>query len=469
MDTINNEELAPIDITAKLKLIWRHFLRLWWIPLVLALALGGRSYYRSVHSYFPMYQTSSILSVSTGAENGSYSFYADSASTKHVVETFSYILNSEVMRERLMQAMDGNMGGSVRAEFVDGTSLFALIATSSDPQQAVDLINAVIEVYPQVSVPILGNTQLQVIESAPLPTQPYNSVPGISGAVSDAMLGVMIGLGLIVAYALTRTTVSNEDDVKKMINLKCLAKVPQVAKKARKSGKQQGLLLTRDTHAGFQEAFHLLRARLMRRLSPGDKVILFTSSIPSEGKTSVAVNTALSLAREGRRVLLVDADLRHPSVKALLGITTESVGLGEYLSGTSTEIKFTRVEGSPLFVYASDKVFDNPTALFRHNRIENLMKAFRGSLDYIIVDTPPASMMADAAALCRHADKVVYVIREDFATKNQIRSGIQAVSNEAKLCGFVMNMSSAESGGSYGYGYGYGYGKSKNRMTSRED
>jgi Mrp family chromosome partitioning ATPase len=82
-------------------------------------------------------------------------------------------------------------------------------------------------------------------------------------------------------------------------------------------------------------------------------------------------------------------------------------------------------------------------------------------VDYVIVDTPPASMMADAAALCRHADKVVYVIREDFATKHQIRSGIQTISSQAKLCGFVMNMTTTESSSSYGYGYGYGYGYTK--------
>ena len=312
MDNMNHESFAPIDITAALRLTWRHLRRLWWIPAVLALLFGARSLIGTIHSYHPMYQTSAILSVSTGAEDGSYSFYADSSATERVVDTFSYILNSEVMSEQLRLELGGALGGSVRAEFVDGTSLFALIATSADPQKAVDLINAVITVYPQVSTPILGNTQLKVIESAPLPTEPYNSISGFSGVVPNAVTGALIGLAVIVLYALARSTVANSDDVKKMVNLKCLAKVPRVAQKARKSGKMHGLLITRETHSGFRESFHLLRARLTRQLSPDDKIILFTSSVPSEGKSSIAVNTALSLAREGRRVLLMDADLRHP-------------------------------------------------------------------------------------------------------------------------------------------------------------
>ena len=240
MDKTNHEELASVDLAVVLRLVWRSFRKLWWLPIVLALTLGAFTLYRTARSYQPMYQTSAILSVSTSAEEGSYSFYADSAATGHVVETFSYILNSEVMSERLRQTLGSSLGGSVRADFVDGTSLFALIATSSDPQKAVDLINAVIAVYPQVSTPILGNTQLEVIENAPLPVEPYNRSPGFSGAFSGAARGALIGLAVIALYALTRKTATSTDDIKKMVNLKCLAKIPKIAQKARKSSKISG-------------------------------------------------------------------------------------------------------------------------------------------------------------------------------------------------------------------------------------
>lgn len=464
MDTMKQEEFAPIDISLALKLIWRHFLRLWWIPAVLALVLGVYSGIRSASSYRPMYETSAILSVSTSIEDGSYSYYADSAATEQVVGTFSYILNSEVMSERLRQALGGSLGGSIRAEFVNGTSLFALVASSSDPQKAVDLIDAVITLYPQVSAPILGSTQLQIIEAAPLPTEPVNTVSWSRSAFSGAAKGIMAGLAAIVLYALTRTTVTSSDDVKALVNLKCLTKIPEIVQKARKTGKRSNLLITQESNEGFREAFHLMRARLLRQLDPKDKVILFTSSIPSEGKSSIAANTALSLAREGRRVLLVDADLRHPSIKPLLGLTNKSAGLGEYLSNTSASLKLIRVGSTSLHVLAGDEAFDNPTALFQHDRLETIMQAFTSTFDYVILDTPPACMMADATALSRHADKVVYVIREDFATKNQIRYGIQAISSEAKLCGFVLNRTTQHSTGSYGYGYGYNYSK-----TSKQD
>lgn len=459
METTRNEELAPIDLMGAVKAILRAFKRLWWLVLVLAALSGGGSYYSSVWAYRPMYTTSAVLSVSVDSTGQSFSYYYDSIAAEQVVETFPYILNSEVMNERLRQTLGGSLGGSIRAESVADTNLFELIATSSDPQKAYDLVQAVIAVYPQVSASIIGDTQLKIIQDASIPTEAYNRLSWKRSALSGAIKGAMAGLVLVAVCALLRTTVGTADGVKKLVNLSCLSQIPRVSLKARKSSSKAGLLINREyTDAGFREAFHLLRTRLLRSLAKGDKVILFTSSIPAEGKSSIAVNTALSLARDGKKVLLVDGDLRHPSVKALLGLTNESAGLGECLMSDRKEIKFYRYQNTSLYVFAGDVAVKNPTPLFQHGKLRTIFQSLRPMFDYIILDTPPSCMMADATALARHVDKVVYVIREDFATKNQIREGIQALSSEAEICGFVMNMTIRHASGSYGYGYGYGYG-----------
>ena len=152
-------------------------------------------------------------------------------------------------------------------------------------------------------------------------------------------------------------------------------------------------------------------------------------------------------------MLLMDGDLRNPSIKPLLGINQESKGLGDYLSGEATNIKFYRYEETSLYVFAGDKPNPNPSPLLQHSKLKVVFKSLRPMFDYIIVDTPPCCTMGDAGILSRHADKVVYVIREDYATTRQVRDGIKSLSAaDARICGFVLNMTSQHSSKGYGYG-----------------
>lgn len=174
---------------------------------------------------------------------------------------------------------------------------------------------------------------------------------------------------------------------------------------------------------------------------------MVTSSIPSEGKSSVSVNLALSLAREGKKVLLIDGDLRGPSDKALLGLTKPSDGLGQCLSGSLGQVHFLRYEDTSLYVFAGSEPIHTPMNLLQYDKLEALMNTLRPMFDYIVLDTPPCAMMADALALSRHVDRVIYVIREDFAATTQIFEGSRPwpgpIPEWLALCSTVPPMSGA--------------------------
>ena len=121
-------------------------------------------------------------------------------------------------------------------------------------------------------------------------------------------------------------------------------------------------------------------------------------ALSSEGKSSVSVNLALSLAREGKKVLLIDGDLRGPSDKALLGITKPSEGLGQCLSGSLDQVHFLRYEDTSLYVFAGSEPIHAPMNLLQYDKLEALMNTLRPMFDYIVLDTPPCAMMADALA-----------------------------------------------------------------------
>ena len=468
MEKNKTEELQPIDLFAVFHQFSRSFRRLGWLIVVLSVILGAATYLHRKLTYVPQYRCAVTLSVGINNAGNEYDFYADGKSTEQVVAIFPYILQSETMQDLLYQLTGGNPGGSLRAESIADTNVFELSATGSNPQKTYDLVQAAITAFPQACLSVIGNTQLRIITPAQIPASPINPFSAAASALPGAFIGLVAALALILLHSLIYTTVCSADDVKKISSLSCLSKVPRVAQKARSSKRAVRLLVNREwTDQGFREAFHLLRVRLLRKLDDRDRVILFTSSIPSEGKSSIAANTAISLTKDGYRVLLVDGDLRNPSIKPLLGIQQESMGLGDYLSGEVTNIKFYRYEETSLYIFAGDKAIANPSPLLQHGKLKGVFKSLRPMFDYIIVDTPPCCTMGDAAALSRHADKVVYVIREDYATARQIRAGIQDLSAaDARICGFVLNMTTHHGskgsgyGSCYGYGYGYGYGKS---------
>lgn len=466
-----NEELY-IDLFLLIRKMFLFLRRLWPMMLVLTILGGGLMSFRAVRSYRPMYRSQAMFSVSVHYSGSTdltgYSYYYDKAAAKLVSDTFPHLLQAESTQELIRQRLGtAYINGSISSSSMADTNLITLTVTSNDPQAAYDIIKAVMEVYPQVSRQVIGETQLVITREPLLPVHPYNSLSWHRDCVMGAAAGLALSLCLIALLATSRRTALSVEDVKKVVNLSCLVSIPNVKVKKRKNSAANSLLVSRQhSDSPFNESFRLLRLKLSRVLGEDDQVILFTSSVPSEGKSSLAVNTALTMAKHNKKVLLVDADLRGPSVKKMLNINKASNGLGEFLSGSGDTVQFVRYESTRLYVLSGDEPISNPTRLFQHDKLAKFIQSVRPMFDYIIVDTPPCTMMADAAALCPHADKVVYVIREDFASTMQIFDGIQTLSDSgANLCGFVFNRSASHGSGSgYGYGYnrygyGYGYGK----------
>ena len=480
--THTNTEVQPIDLSVLLRRMGRALTRLWPVCLALVVLCAALMGWRAHRSFRPMYRSEAVFSVNLsfvgGTDLSGYSQYYNKSAAQQVADTFPYLLTSDRMQELLLQRLGVTyLNGVISSSAIKDTSFFVLTVESPSPQDAYDILCAVIDVYPQVNRLVLGETQLVVNQEPSLPDAPYNADPWVRSAVKGAALGVVLALAVLIVAAALRRTVSSTGDVKRLVSLTALASIPRTAPKRRKNGPQQGLLITRmQTDSAFCEAYRLLRLKLLRQLKDEDKVIMVTSSIPSEGKSSVSVNLALSLAREGKKVLLIDGDLRGPSDKALLGITKPSEGLGQCLSGSLDQVHFLRYEDTSLYVFAGSEPIHAPMNLLQYDKLEALINTLRPMFDYIVLDTPPCAMMADALAMCRHVDRVIYVIREDFAATTQIFEGIQALAGaDARMAGFVFNCAAHVRGSSsgygygsgdgYGYGYGSGYGKTKRKSA----
>lgn len=241
-----------------------------------------------------------------------------------------------------------------------------------------------------------------------------------------------------------------------------------MSKPAKKSHRK---LFTVGSDAPFQftEAYKSLRTNLEFLSASGNcKTILITSSVPEEGKTNVAVNLAITLAASGKRVVLVDCDMRKSAVSRYLRIPRSRTGLTNVITSheeNALSSALIRMKDTAITVLPVGTIPPNPAELLASSATEKIFKALQNAFDYVIVDTPPVSVVTDAAVLCRVADGVLLVVRPGVTTiqgAQLSKKNLEAVN--AHILGVIMNGYNAKKTGrrdGYSYAYSYGYYDSK--------
>lgn len=454
-----------IDISELLSRFFRELKKLWIPAIIVTAAFAVLFALRAKMNYTPMYQSRAMFTVSSGYSSDdilSYSYYYDNEAAKQLAAAFPYMLGTDVMNELVKNELGVSyINGSIRAEAVADTNLFILTVTSSDPQDAYDILEAVIASYPRVALYMVDYSQVIMKSEPTVPTAPYNSFSWKGSAVKGGMLGLGLSCLAALVLAMMRKTIFSAADLKASANVPILASVARTSAKKRRSGK--GIISL--THAGvdpdFVEAMRGLRIKLLRAMKePGAQVILVTSTLPGEGKTTISANLALSLASSGLRTVLIDTDLRKQDTKAAVGVNDTRPGLPEYMTDSNIKVSsmLSPVPGSSLEVICSTAAKRRPP--MNAHKLEQLIERLRLDYDYIVLDTPPCGIISDAKFICRCADAIVYVVRHDYASRNQIVDSMQELADQkAKLTGCVLNDTPAVSH-SKRYGYGqYGYGK----------
>lgn len=203
-------------------------------------------------------------------------------------------------------------------------------------------------------------------------------------------------------------------------------------------------LLSSKSPFAFRESYNVLRSNLDFISMGGEvKAIAITSALPDEGKSITAINLAINLSEAGKKVILIDADLRKPSVHRYLNLRGITIGgLSNYLSGSITmDSVIARPRGYNFHVMLAGKIPPNPTELLSHDRFKKLIQELKGLFDYIIIDTPPVGAVTDATIIGRlAADGVVLVVRQKFGNQEVIlKAKNRLVESGANLLGVVLN------------------------------
>lgn len=459
------ENLEKIDITSLLYSIWNSFRKIWYIFLFLPFIFAAANFFRVTTSYTPTYTAEATVSVSVIGIDGTSDNNARTAG--QLGKIFPYILTSSALKDIIAEDLGmGYVPGNISASNVEGTNLLTIKVTGSDPQQVYDVLQSVIKNYPEISQHVVGGTAMEVIDDSGLPRDTGKTVV-IRGSIRNGVIaGLILASVILLIYMFTFRTVLNSNDLKSITNVPYLGTLPVYKKKKRRHSESDGInILKENTQRNYLEAMRVIRTRVGRNLED-HQVVMVTSSLPGEGKSTVAVNLALSFAMQEKSVVLIDCDLRNPSVHQVLNLTEEKPGLGDYLAGkcelTDTMISYEESGLNLVIIPGSKETYEHPE-LLRNKSMDEAIEAMRKTADIIILDTPPSAMLADAEMVVKYADTAIYVVMCDYARSFYVQKGIRELAETGiDITGVILNAGEQASSSGYGtYGkYGY-YGKSE--------
>ena len=457
MSTQNEEnkqtEEGLIDIVGLLTDYFRTLRRMWIWVLILAVAGGTFSYLRSYMTWSPRYTASATFTITASQDGsdsttGSYAFY-DNSTAEQMANTFPYILTSGVLSRRAAETMGREaVSGQITASSEANTNLFTMSVTDSDAGLAYETLQAVIQCYPEVSEVIIGRTNMQLLDETGIPAYPNNPRDGKGALVKGAGAGALLGLLWAGAVTISRMTVKKKEDFQTRAHMKCIGEVPQVTMKKRSRESRNVLnILNEKTDPAFEEAMQLVRGKVeYSAWRHHSKIILVTSALAGEGKSTLAVNLALAFSKSGKRAALIDCDLRHPSDRKILGleegsglyeVLTREARLGDVLlTGKDMEMdeefKFCFLPGG--------KAAEDGSRLLGSERMQKVIEAVQEKVDYVILDSAPAGLLTDAGVLAQYADSAIFVIKRDFASTTHIMEGLEELSeSRVHLIGGILN------------------------------
>lgn len=369
-----------------------------------------------------------------------------------------------VIEELGLDTTPSSLAQRITAGTPQSTVLLDVAVTDQDPRRAARLANAIGASFTKVvsgnlEKPLGGGPSLVHIETtdpATVPTSPSGPRKSVNLAVGIAG-GVIGGIALALLRNAVDTRIRRTSDIETVTTAPVLGEIAFDAKAA-----TEPLVVRADPRSTLSEAFRGLRTNLLFVDPDADhgKAIVVSSAMPGEGKTTTTANLALTLAENGARVALVDADLRRPRVAEVMGIEG-AVGLSDLLIARAELEDVVQPWGTGgLAVVPAGATPPNPSELLGSQAMRALIAELETRFDHILIDSPPLLPVTDAAILSKLTAGAIVVTAAGKSRRPQLKRALEVLAGlDARVLGVVATMVQRKSSGSYGYGYGYGYGE----------
>jgi capsular exopolysaccharide synthesis family protein len=447
-----------MELTDYLRVLRKH-----WVSLILIFLAGMGSAAGVSALMTPVYTASAgvFLTVNSGDTAGELN--QGSSYAENQVRSYAQVVTAPVVLQPVIDKLGlgltvGKLADRVTATAPVNTAIVNIDVTGTDPTQTAAVANAIAEQLIVVVDDLSPQSQTgsrtvkaSIITPASVPVE-WTSPRVLLNLALGGLVGLLLGVGQAVLRVRLDTRVVGEADVAQVTDRSVVGAIAFDT-----DAKNHPLIFQTAGHSIRAEAYRRLRTNLQfLQLGGREGSIVVTSSIAAEGKTTTAINLASTLADAGQSVLLIDADLRRPSVATYVGLDG-TAGLTDVIIGRATLADVVQPLGrGNLHVLLSGRIPPNPSELLGSQPMEKLLAEATARYDSVIIDSPPLLPVTDSALLSRFCGGVLLVVGSGSVTRPELETAIASLETvEASILGLVLNRLRASELGHYGYHHYY--------------
>lgn len=455
-NNVQNENLLTI-----VKCIIKDILQRWIVIVAVMIVFGSVFDFMKTVTYVPQYGTSMTATLSGGEDT-----FKNIDKVQSYVNTLDYLMNSNNAKSYVKKKMPISKTTYKAEVTLKQANVVKIKVTADTKREAYFSIKLLNDWYRENTERYSFPYNITVLKESKFSTKPVNPNSHIKnfliGAVgSGFVLSCLLGL-----YFFLRDTIKSEEEVENKLDTRLYAKLPFEVKKREDARNKKAILISSlKTSFFFRESMNKLRSKVEASSDKhGYKSFMITSAYENEGKSSVAANLALALAKNGHKVVLVDADFNKPAVFKIFDLDG-SKSLNKAIEGTSSWSSQVVSDRSGLDLLPCSQDTLKSEILTNSKKLDEIMKELREEYDFVIVDTSPAYLLNETMAMNELVDATLFVVRQDYATSDVINETVKRLTYvKDNVLGVVFkNVVSDGNKGTSNYNNRYGYNKYKVR------
>ncbi|MCQ2492822.1 MAG: polysaccharide biosynthesis tyrosine autokinase [Lachnospiraceae bacterium] len=393
-------------------------------------------------TYEPKYETALTVVLDTEDE------YSDDSKTSEITEALGYILGSNVFTGMVKEDMGVKNIGTYKVENVSNTAAMKIKATANSPETSYNMMRSMMKKYRKVLRYVVGDTKFKIIDDMRVPTRAVNPIDHKKNLALFGLIGAALSIIGLAVQSYIKDTIKTRQDVKGKLQIRSLACIEtesKITRIGRKFLKKRAILVSQMTTSfTYVETFKRLASRVEDVAEKNNyKSLIINSTWEDEGKTSVAANLAMTMAKMGRKVLIIDTDFGKPALHKIMQVQDFEHGLEEVLRGEiSIKDAIYHNDVLELDMVFVKRVISDSTQLLEESSFSDIIEECKNQYDYILIDTPPASYIGLSMITATHADAVILVARQNFTPTIFINRTIESyIEQGTPVLGCVLNRS----------------------------
>lgn len=441
--------------------IWKAIKQRWWIILLSVFVVGALTAWISFYVFKPVYEGTTKILIQTQTASNQI-IYNDLLTNQKLVKTYSEIIKSNRVSEEVIHRLNLSITPEellkkVTTKSNEESLITSITVQDYSPQGAVDIANAYAQAFYEIVNSVMQVDNVSMLDIAKLPPDPQPVFPKPFVNISISIfLTLVICIILILLYESIDKRIKSEEDLLRELELPVLGSISHLGKIGNwrgskmernrrlndsKRGQMKQLVCIDEPNSIEAEAFRRLRTNIRYSgVSKELKSLIITSAYSGEGKSTTIANLAIVMIQAGKKVLLIDADLRKPTIHHFFRIRN-NIGLTNILiKQLEVQEVIQEVEGIGLHVISTGPLPPNPAELLGSHEMIELLEYGTHQYDLVLIDVPPILSLSDGQVIARHIEGALLVVRSNKVPKDNVKKAKQLLEHVgANIIGTIIN------------------------------